>query len=183
MAAPVTVIVAWDTEFYEKLPQLFPPADFRSYFVGNQKLIDETAFRNSSLQGAYFIFHHRGASGGPGLWAYVRLRRRQSECGILSGRQMESKFPLQSGVWRPGQALPSQSASAIRRSMPRDLKSGWWVSEPQVCTGCFRGQISVASNATAIPRETSRKRCKANIHAGPPREIRTTIVNVIAATR
>src|SRR5260370_31742645 len=48
-AAPVTVIVAWDTEFYEKLPQLFPHADMRSYFLGNQSLIDATAFRNSSL--------------------------------------------------------------------------------------------------------------------------------------
>jgi 3-hydroxypropanoate dehydrogenase len=58
-AAPVTVIVAWDTEFYEKLPRLFPHADMRSYFVGNQGLIDETAFRNSSLQGGYFILAAR----------------------------------------------------------------------------------------------------------------------------
>jgi 3-hydroxypropanoate dehydrogenase len=58
-AAPVTVIVAWDAEFYEKLPKLFPHADMRSYFVGNQALIDETALRNSSLQGAYFIMAAR----------------------------------------------------------------------------------------------------------------------------
>jgi len=58
-AAPVTVVVAWDTEFYEKLPKLFPHADMRSYFVGNQALIEETAFRNSSLQGAYFIIAAR----------------------------------------------------------------------------------------------------------------------------
>src|SRR5208337_4995666 len=57
--APVTVIVAWDTEFYEKLPQLFPHADMRSYFVGKQSVIDETAMRNSSLQGAYFILAAR----------------------------------------------------------------------------------------------------------------------------
>ena len=57
--APVTVIVAWDTEFYDKLPQLFPHANMRSYFVGNQALIDETAFRNSSLQGGYFILAAR----------------------------------------------------------------------------------------------------------------------------
>ncbi len=59
MAAPVTVIVAWDTEFYENLPKLFPQADMRSYFVGNQALITETAFRNSSLQAAYFILAAR----------------------------------------------------------------------------------------------------------------------------
>jgi 3-hydroxypropanoate dehydrogenase len=59
MAAPATVIVAWDTEFHENLPRLFPQADMRSYFVGNKALIDETAFRNSSLQGAYFILAAR----------------------------------------------------------------------------------------------------------------------------
>jgi 3-hydroxypropanoate dehydrogenase len=59
MAAPATVIVAWDTEFHENLPKLFPQADMRSYFVGNQVLIDETALRNSSLQAAYFILAAR----------------------------------------------------------------------------------------------------------------------------
>jgi 3-hydroxypropanoate dehydrogenase len=59
MAAPVTAIIAWDSEFYDKLPRLFPHADMRSYFAGNQALIDETAFRNSSLQGAYFILAAR----------------------------------------------------------------------------------------------------------------------------
>jgi 3-hydroxypropanoate dehydrogenase len=59
MAAPATVIIAWDTEFHEKLPKLFPHADMRSYFVGNSALIHETAFRNSSLQAAYFILAAR----------------------------------------------------------------------------------------------------------------------------
>lgn len=59
MSAPVTVIVAWDAEFYEHLPRLFPQADMRSYFVGNEKLADETGFRNSSLQAAYFILAAR----------------------------------------------------------------------------------------------------------------------------
>jgi 3-hydroxypropanoate dehydrogenase len=57
--APVTVIIAWDTEFHEKLPKLFPHYDMRSFFVGNQALIEETAFRNSSLQGGYFILAAR----------------------------------------------------------------------------------------------------------------------------
>ena len=59
MAAPVTVIVGYDTEFYEKLPKLFPHADARSWFVGNPDLIQSTAFRNSSLQGAYLILAAR----------------------------------------------------------------------------------------------------------------------------
>lgn len=49
MAAPVTVIVAYDTEFYEKLPQLFPHTDARSWFVDKPELIQSTAFRNGRL--------------------------------------------------------------------------------------------------------------------------------------
>jgi 3-hydroxypropanoate dehydrogenase len=59
MAAPVTVIIAQDLEFYEKLPKLFPQADARSWFAHNKGLSEETAFRNSSLQGAYFILAAR----------------------------------------------------------------------------------------------------------------------------
>jgi 3-hydroxypropanoate dehydrogenase len=59
MTAPVTAIIAWDTEFHEKLPKLFPHADMRAHFVGNQPLIHETAFRNSSLQAGYFILAAR----------------------------------------------------------------------------------------------------------------------------
>ena len=59
MAAPATVIIAWDTEFHENLPRLFPHADVRSYFVGNKPLIEENAFRNSSLQAGYFILAAR----------------------------------------------------------------------------------------------------------------------------
>jgi 3-hydroxypropanoate dehydrogenase len=65
--APVTAIIGMDTEFYEQLPKLFPHADARSWFVGNQKLIDDAYFRNSSLQGAYFIIAARalGLDTGP----------------------------------------------------------------------------------------------------------------------
>lgn len=65
--APVTVIIGMDMEFYEQLPELFPHADAKSWFVGNDKLIEATAFRNSSLQGAYFIMAARalGLDTGP----------------------------------------------------------------------------------------------------------------------
>jgi len=66
-AAPVTVIIAHDSEFHDKLPKLFPQADARSWFVGNQPLIDTTAFRNGTLQGAYLILTARalGLDAGP----------------------------------------------------------------------------------------------------------------------
>jgi 3-hydroxypropanoate dehydrogenase len=86
-AAPVTVIVAWDTEFYEKLPKLFRHADMRSYFVGNQSLIDETAMRNGSLQGGYFILAARSV----GL-----------DCGPMSGfdpAKVNAEF-FSDGKWK-----------------------------------------------------------------------------------
>lgn len=67
LAAPVTVIIGMDMEFYEQLPELFPPADARSWFAGNDAAIASTAMRNSSLQGAYFIMAARalGLDTGP----------------------------------------------------------------------------------------------------------------------
>ena len=58
-AAPVTAIIGMDMAFYDRLPKLFPHTDARSWFVGNQALIDATAFRNSSLQGGYLIMAAR----------------------------------------------------------------------------------------------------------------------------
>jgi 3-hydroxypropanoate dehydrogenase len=69
-AAPVTAIVAHDLEFYEKLPELWPHVDARSWFVGNQPLIESTAFRNGTLQGAYLI---------------VAARSLGLDCGPMSG--------------------------------------------------------------------------------------------------
>src|SRR3546814_11884746 len=63
LKAPVTAIIAMDTEFYEHLPEFFPHTDARSWFAGNAPHAETTAFRNSSLQGAYFILAARA----PGL--------------------------------------------------------------------------------------------------------------------
>ena len=59
MAAPVTAIIAQDLEFYEKLPELAPHSDGRSVFAGKSSLIEETASRNASMQGAYVILAAR----------------------------------------------------------------------------------------------------------------------------
>ena len=67
MAAPVTVIVAQDTRFYELLPRLTPMKDAREMFAAKPPLAQETAFRNSSLQGAYLLIAARmlGLDAGP----------------------------------------------------------------------------------------------------------------------
>jgi 3-hydroxypropanoate dehydrogenase len=59
MTAPVTVIVAHDPKFFDQLPKLFPHADARSWFAGNEALASETAFRNGTLQGAYLMIAAR----------------------------------------------------------------------------------------------------------------------------
>ncbi len=59
MAAPVTAIIGMDMAFYEKLPHLFPHADAKPWFEGKKEFSDATAFRNSSLQGGYFILAAR----------------------------------------------------------------------------------------------------------------------------
>lgn len=59
MSAPVVAIVAMDMEFYEQLARLFPHTDAKSWFEGKPDKIHETAFRNSSLQGAYMIMAAR----------------------------------------------------------------------------------------------------------------------------
>lgn len=59
MAAPVTAIIGHDLDFYEHLPRLFPHADAKSWFKGNDALIQSTAFRNGSLQAAYVMLAAR----------------------------------------------------------------------------------------------------------------------------
>ena len=59
LAAPVTAVIGMDMAFYELLPELFPHDDARSWFADNDALIEATAFRNSSLQGAYLMLAAR----------------------------------------------------------------------------------------------------------------------------
>ena len=67
LKAPVTVIIGMDENFHEYLPELFPHTDAKAWFDGNEALRKESAFRNSSLQGAYFIIAARalGLDTGP----------------------------------------------------------------------------------------------------------------------
>ena len=67
LSASVTAIIGKDLAFHDHLPELFPHADARSWFAGNDPLIDSSATRNSSLQGAYLIIAARalGFDAGP----------------------------------------------------------------------------------------------------------------------
>jgi 3-hydroxypropanoate dehydrogenase len=71
MTAPVTAIIAYDLKFYDKLPQLFPHNPrMRDQYARSPELVEVTARRNSSLQGAYLI---------------IAARALGLDCGPLSG--------------------------------------------------------------------------------------------------
>jgi len=67
LSAPVVTIIAHDPAFFDQLPKLFPHADARSWFAGNDALAEATAFRNGTMQGAYLILAARaiGLDTGP----------------------------------------------------------------------------------------------------------------------
>ena len=57
--APVTAIIAWDPDFWKELPFLFPHEDRMPMFDGKPEYCHDTAYRNSTLQGAYFMIAAR----------------------------------------------------------------------------------------------------------------------------
>jgi 3-hydroxypropanoate dehydrogenase len=60
MAAPVTAIIAMELHFFEQLPRLFPHADAKAWFKDlPEDVLEYTALRNASLQGAYFMLAAR----------------------------------------------------------------------------------------------------------------------------
>ena len=103
MEAPVVAIIGMDMEFYEKLPVLFPHTDARSWYAGKPEKIQANAFRCSSLQGAYFMFHARRARPGFGLRTDGRLRRTEDRRNVFPRRQSESEFHLRGRLRRPRQ--------------------------------------------------------------------------------
>lgn len=104
MAAPVTVIVAHDLEFYERLPELFPHADARSWFVGNDELIRTTAFRNGTLQGAYLMLAARslGLDYGP----ISGFDNAKVDAAFFPDGKVKSNFLVNLGYGDPAKLFP-----------------------------------------------------------------------------
>ncbi len=95
MAAPVTIVVAYDPFFYNKLPELYPGADVKGWYTGNPDLAEETANRNASLQGAYFLLAARalGLACGP-MSGFDRPRLDRA---FLSATAWKSNFLINLG--------------------------------------------------------------------------------------
>lgn len=104
MAAPATVVVGYDLDFYEHLPRLFPHTDARSWFAGNDELIRTTAFRNGTLQGAYLMLAARalGLDCGP----MSGFDNAMVDAAFFAGTNVKSNFLCNLGIGDPAKLFP-----------------------------------------------------------------------------
>jgi 3-hydroxypropanoate dehydrogenase len=104
MQAPVCAIVAYDLEFYEHLPKLFPHTDAKSWFAGDPEKIKYTAFRNGTLQGAYLILAARahGLDSGP----MSGFDNKGVDAAFFAGTSIRSNFLCNIGYGDPAGVRP-----------------------------------------------------------------------------
>jgi len=103
-AAPVTAIIGMDLAFHDKLPFLFPHTDARAWFAGNDAKIAETAFRNSSLQGGYFIIAARAL--GLGCGPMSGFDATKLDAAFWAGTTVKTNFICTLGEGDPAKILP-----------------------------------------------------------------------------
>jgi len=118
MAAPVTVIVAYDPKFFEKLPKLFPHnPDAISWFTSNDSLAATTAFRNGTLQGAYLLIAARSL--GLDVGAMSGFDNAKVDAAFFSANGWRSNFLVNlgqgdpSGVFNRSPRLPFEEACVL----------------------------------------------------------------------
>jgi 3-hydroxypropanoate dehydrogenase len=102
--APVTVIIGMDMSFFEMLPRLFPHTDARAWFVGKPPLVEATAFRNSSLQGAYLIMAARAL--GIGCGPMSGFDATKVDEAFWAGTTVKTNFICTLGHGNPAKVMP-----------------------------------------------------------------------------
>jgi 3-hydroxypropanoate dehydrogenase len=104
MTAPVVTIIAYDPKFYDQLPKLFPHEDARPWFTSSAELAEETAFRNGTLQGAYFLLAARslGLDTGP----MSGFDKKMVDELFLAGHGWKSNFLCSLGYGDPAGLFP-----------------------------------------------------------------------------
>ena len=136
MAAPVVVIVASDSRFFDHLPEQFPAFAAKPMFEGNAVLAEATAFRNSSLQGAYLI---------------VAARLLGLDCGPMSGfdaaklnaeffpdGRLKANFLVNLGYGDRPQP-PARAPSALRSGSPAAVRAAARVNSSRPGRAAGRG--------------------------------------------
>lgn len=104
MAAPVIALMGHDNEFYEHLPFLFPHADAKSWFVGNQPFIERSSFQNGTLQVAYFILAARAIGLDCGPMSGFNTAGVDAE--FFAGTQVKSNVLVNLGYGDPAGLFP-----------------------------------------------------------------------------
>lgn len=104
MKAPVTALIAYDLEFYEKMPKLFPHTDARSWYVGKPEKIQFNAFQSGTLQGAYLIIAARalGLDCGP----MGGFNNAKCDEAFFKGTPWRSNFLCNLGYGEPSKLYP-----------------------------------------------------------------------------
>ena len=130
MTAPVTVIIAYDLTFFAHLPKLFPQSPgMVKLFESNAEMVETTAKRNSSLQGAYMIMAARALGldcgpmsgfdqqqGGPRvLFSREALLRLRS--GVLRRRARQDELPVQPRLWRSELVVSATPTAVVCRRL------------------------------------------------------------------
>ena len=103
-AAPVTALLGMDMNFPDSLPQRFPHVDAKSWFAGNAELTRATAFRNSSLQGAYLMLAARGL--GLDCGPMSGFDAAQVNAAFFAGTSIEVNFICSLGYGDASQLYP-----------------------------------------------------------------------------
>lgn len=104
MTAPVTAIVAYDYGFPDLLPRLLPHTDARSWFVGNDAFIADTAYRNGTLQGAYLILALRSLGLDTGPMSGIDYAKVDAE--FFAGTQVHTNFLINIGYGDTSKLFP-----------------------------------------------------------------------------
>lgn len=112
--APVTAIIGMDMAFFEKLPQLFPHADAKSWFVDQPDLIQATAFRNSSLQGAYLMLAARAL--GLGCGPMSGFDAALLDAAFWAGTPVKTNFVCSLGHGDPAKLFPRSPRLAFEEA-------------------------------------------------------------------
>lgn len=106
MSAPVVAIIAHDTQFQEHLPRLFPHApNFRAMFDGEEKKVGReiAAFRNGTLQGAYFLLALRAVGLDTGAMSGYNGAAVDAE--FFADGRFKSNFLLNIGYGDPSKVM------------------------------------------------------------------------------
>lgn len=113
MAAPVTAILGYDLRFYDHLPMLLPHVDARAWFAGNEAFATDTAYKNGTLQAAYFIVALRavGLDTGP----MTGFDPAAVDAAFFAGQTVKSNILVNIGYGDPTKLFPRSPRFAFEQ--------------------------------------------------------------------